>query len=134
MPLLILENLAKSVPSCDSAIRRIVYLGIDQDEDKPQPLEDRGAIYILLHEYEDALRDYEKAIKVHAASGKGVYGSNKAFIGAARAQILDGDIRAAAKTLDESSLSTLQLRSLGADPDFLPLVESEKYNEVLRLK
>jgi len=107
---------------------------IDQDEDKPQPLEDRGAIYILLHEYEDALRDYEKAIKVHAASGKGVYSSNKAFIGAARAQILDGDIRAAAKTLDESSLSTLQLRSLGADPDFLPLVESEKYNEVLRLK
>lgn len=107
---------------------------IDQDADKPQPLEDRGAIYILLHEYEDALRDFEKAIKVYADSGKNLYSSNKAFIGAARAQILNGDIRAAAKTLEESSLSTLQLRSLGVDPDFAPLVESEKYNEVLRLK
>ena len=107
---------------------------IDQDSDKPQPLEARGAIYIQLHEYEDALRDYEKAIKLHAESGKSVYASNVAFIGAARAQILDGDVRGAATTLDESSLSTLQLRSLAVDPDFAPLAASEKYNEVLRLK
>ncbi|MFT6042424.1 MAG: tetratricopeptide (TPR) repeat protein [Gammaproteobacteria bacterium] len=107
---------------------------IDADSDRPQPLEARGELYILLHEYEDALRDFERAIKVHAETGKSVYASNKAFIGAARAQILDGDLRAAAKTLEESSLSTLQLRSLGVDPDFAPLVESDKYNEVLRLK
>lgn len=108
---------------------------IDQDPLEPRPLEDRAEINISLHEYEDALKDYTKAIKLYEDKrNSSVYAANSAFIGAARAHILNGDTRDAAKVLEDSALSTLQLRALADDPDFASLVADKKHSKVLRLR
>ena len=48
--------------------------------------------------------------------------------------MLAGDLRSASKTLEESALSTVQLRNLANDPDFAALVASDRYRGVLRLR
>jgi len=99
----------------------------------PVGYEARGGILTRLHEYDAAVIDYKKAIKLYADKKKSPYASNAAYTGMARALCLAGDIRAASKALDDSSLSTVQLRNLAKDPDFAALVADEKYNRVLRL-
>ncbi len=107
---------------------------IDDDPKASAGYESRAEIYLSLHEYEEALKDYKKAIKLYEESrNSNLYAANQAHIGAARALIFQGEIKDAAKMLEDSSLSTLQLRALATDPDFEPLVSSNKYREVLRL-
>lgn len=99
----------------------------------PAPYESRGAILTRLGDYAAAVSDFKKAIKLYEEQKKSPYASNAAYTGMARALCLSGDVRAAAKALEDSSLSTVQLRGLAKDPDFAALVADPKYAKVLRL-
>lgn len=101
--------------------------------DEPAPYEARGAILTRLGEYAEAMLDFKRAIKLYSDQKKSPYAANAAYTGWARALCLDGDVRGAASALNDSSLSTVQLRALAKDPDFAALVADEKYNGVLRL-
>ena len=89
------------------------YKAIIADKrNEPSSYEARGAILIRLGDFDAAITDYKKAIKLYAEKKKSPYASNAAYTGLARAQCLKGDIRGASKSLDDSSLSTVQLRAL----------------------
>ncbi|MDF1798009.1 MAG: tetratricopeptide repeat protein [Planctomycetota bacterium] len=111
------------------------YKDAIRDERKePAPLEARGAVLIEIQDYEEAITDYKKALKLYEELEKSPYASNGAHIGLARAFVLSGAVREGAKVLEDSALSTVQLRGLAEDPDFAALVADDRYRSVLRLK
>ena len=59
--------------------------------------------------------------------------ANDAAVGLARARCLDGDVKGAARALEESALTTAQLRALAEDEDFAALARDKRYGGVLRL-
>ena len=108
--------------------------GVKADKREPAPLEARGAMLLRIHDFGAAIADYKKAIKMYGDQNRSPYASNQARIGLAKAHVLAGDLRSASKTLEESALSTVQLRNLANDPDFAALVASDRYRGVLRLR
>lgn len=111
------------------------YKDAIRDERKePAPLEARGAVLIQIRDFEEAITDYKKALKLYEELEKSPYASNGAHIGLARAYVLSGSVRDGAKVLEDSALSTVQLRGLAEDSDFADLVADERYRGVLRLK
>ena len=52
------------------------------------------------------------------------------WISLARAYVRDGKLKAAADALEEYGLNSELRQTLKADPDFQPLVESEKHRDL----
>lgn len=95
----------------------------------PLAYQRRGDIELQIGEYRDAARDYERALELHKDSAR-LPGNRDLWINLARAHVKDGKLKAAADALQEFSLSSELKRTLKADPDFQPLVESAKYKSL----
>ncbi|MHC4262803.1 MAG: HEAT repeat domain-containing protein [Planctomycetota bacterium] len=117
-----------------SALRRLevtytsrIEEALDQNDHRRY--EARANMYVRVHEFKKARRDYEKAISLD--SGRGGPADQDLFIGLARTLVLLEDLRKAGSTLEEARLGPARLRTLAIDPDFAPLKDS-RYGELLR--
>ena len=88
----------------------------------------RGSLYMKLGDYDQAAKDYRRAIKVYENQGRTI--DDDLYVELARANALDGNPKKASEALEDAGLTRSRLRKLAADPDFREVVESSRYGKV----
>jgi tetratricopeptide (TPR) repeat protein len=87
----------------------------------------RADVLRRVRDYDDAIKDYLKALKVGEDDP---VQSPESFVGLARCYSLKKKWKEAASYLQRAPISITQLRALANDPDFLELKAHPKYGEV----
>lgn len=103
---------------------------VQKNEDWPEAFERRADIHLKVGDYNEAIRDYKRAIELLSNRARqGAY--RKLWINMARAYVQSKKLRQAHDTLVEVGLSAALKRELAEDPDFAPLREHSRYGRVL---
>ncbi|MEQ1893638.1 MAG: hypothetical protein ABL998_13925, partial [Planctomycetota bacterium] len=119
----------------DSRARReLLKVYDDQVKDNegwPLAYSRRGEMYLRIHEYGPAAKDFVRALELQEESAR-MPANRELWIDLARAYVLDDKLAKAADVLQDPDfdLSSEVRRELLADPDFKPLVESTKYRKL----
>ncbi len=101
---------------------------VDQNDNWAGAYEQRGEVYLRLHEYREAIKDFKRAIKTYESQGRSI--KDGIQIDLARAHCLDGNPKQASEVLEDASLSRSALRKLARDPDFRALKDHSRYGKI----
>jgi len=117
----------------DSRARReLVKVYDDQVKDNegwPLAYQRRGKIFLRIHEYGAAARDFARALELQEESAR-LPANRELWVDLARAHVLDDKLAKAVDVLENYGLTSDLRRELVADPDFAPLVTSSKYRKL----
>jgi len=103
---------------------------VQKNGDWPDAYEHRADIQLRIGNYNEAVKDYRRAIELLSSRARqGAY--RKLWISMARAYVKGQKLRQAHDTLEEIGLSDKLKAELAADPDFSPLLEHSRYRKIL---
>lgn len=88
---------------------------------------ERAEILYKIRDWGDAQKDYQAALDRSGRLSIALRRATDAWVGVARCQARQGRFRDAAKTLEESPLTTTMRRGLASDPAFAEMLEESDY-------
>lgn len=100
---------------------------IERDRTWPGGYEERADVLLRMREYNEAIRDYRKAIDLSREDGKP---TRELRVRLARAYARSGKLRTASETLRSAALTQRRLDELAEDEDFAPLAEHSRYGKI----
>jgi tetratricopeptide (TPR) repeat protein len=106
---------------------------IERRPDSETAWMDRAEILYRIQDWGDALKDYEKALEESGRLSLVLRRATEAWVGVARCQARMGRFRDAARTLEDSPLTTTLRRGLANDPAFAEMLEEGDYRRTVFL-
>lgn len=100
---------------------------VDKNERFPGAYTRRAEVHMRLHDWDDAIKDYETALRHGRNDGDRL---DDAYLGLARACARKGKLKDAAEWLRKAPIQMSELRALADDPDFRELRESRFAKDV----
>jgi tetratricopeptide (TPR) repeat protein len=94
--------------------------------------EQRAAVLLKLREYDDAARDFQRAIKVYTDMGRSSQ-LDALYVDLARTYARDGSVKRAYDALEKGNLPLGVLRKLKDDPDFAEIAKHSRYGRIFDL-
>jgi len=91
--------------------------------------EQRAAVLLKLREYDDAAKDFRRAIKIYANQGR-TSQLEDLYVELARTYARDGNAKKAFDALEEAHLPRSVMKKLKDDPDFAEIVAHSRYGRV----
>jgi hypothetical protein len=100
---------------------------VDQDPNWSNAYVQRARVLVALEEYRLAIKDWKRALDLSRAP---VSQKKALWIDLARAHALDGNLREAQKALQNSPLTSGEIRELRDDPAFAEMVAHSRYSKL----
>jgi len=105
---------------------------IERNKTWASSYEARANVLYKLHDYREAMKDYQKALQLSAGDLKAH--TEESYIGLARCYAQQGKLKEAAQHIEKAPVSMKRLAELAKEPVFAKLAENPKYRGVFKIE